>query len=281
MIHFLHTFHPDPILFSFGIVKIHWYGLFVVAGVISAIFITIKIASYYKIDKEKIIDLAFLLVIFGLIGARIYDSLLEFNYYKYHPLDVFKVWNGGLAIHGGIVAGILVLFYFSKKEKVNFWLLASVLTPGLALAQAIGRWGNYFNQEIFGKPTSLPWGIPIDIANRPLQYVSYNYFHPSFLYESIGNFLIFLVLIILHVRLIKKQKTADYDYVKIIATYAILYSLLRFVTEFIRIDFAPVIFGLRVPQDVSLLIIFISIILLIKFIPKQTAPSDCHPGAKR
>lgn len=257
---FLHTFHPNPILISFGPINIYWYGLLVVMGILAAIFTALKLAGYYNVKKETVIDLAFALVAGGIIGARLYDVLLELPYYLNHPLDIFKIWQGGLAIHGAIIAGIIAIWLFSKKSGLNPWLAASIVVPGLALAQAIGRWGNYFNQELFGAPTGLPWGIPIDLMNRPLEYISYEFFHPAFLYESIGNFIIFVVLIFLHFLMIKKN-VARYELS--VMSYAILYSILRFSTEFIRIDKTPVIFNLRFPQIASLVIIFLSVALLL------------------
>ncbi len=262
MISFLHTFHPSPILISLGPINIYWYGFFIVLGTLTAIFITLKLADYYKIKKETIIDLAFWLIIGGVIGARLYHILLELQYYLSNPIDAIKIWQGGLAIHGAILAGIVIIWRFSKKHQYNFWLLSSIIAPGLALAQAIGRWGNYFNQELFGKPTKLAWSIPIDLANRPIEYISNEFFHPAFLYESTGNLLIFLILITIHIWIIKKHKFNNICYLLSVICYLSLYSLLRFTTEFIRIDPVYTIAGLRFPQIVSLLIIFASIIFL-------------------
>ena len=190
MINFLHTFNPDPILISLGPINIYWYGFFILLGSISALLITLKLASYYNIKKDTIIDLAFYLIIGGIIGARIYHVFLEFPYYLSHPLNIFKIWQGGLAIHGGIIAGVIILFFFAKSiskrsnlqkgdwisARKNFWLLSAILVPGLALAQAIGRWGNYFNQELFGLPTDKAWGIPINFLNRPAEFLNFQYF---------------------------------------------------------------------------------------------------------
>lgn len=295
MINFLHAFHPSPILISLGPINIYWYGFFILLGALAAIFIMLKLAPYYGITKDEIFDLSFYLIIGGIIGARIYHVFLELPYYINHPLNIFKIWQGGLAIHGGIIAGIIIIYFFAKRippptplsnggeEKFppskggqgGFWLYATILAPGLALAQAIGRWGNYFNQELFGLPTGKPWGIPIDLLNRPAEYLSSPYFHPTFLYESIGNFLIFLILIFIHIWIIKKQKQknvmcylpAGQAGVLCVMCYAILYSALRFSLEFIRIDRTPEFLGLRFPQIVSLIIIFLTPALFL--LPKQ------------
>lgn len=263
MINWLHNFHPVAILVSFGPFHIYWYGLFMVIGILVALGISFKLAKYYDISGESLFDLSFWLIINGLIGARIYDDLLQLPYYLKHPLDAFKIWQGGLAIHGAIIAGLITVYFFARKHTFSFWKIVSLIVPGLALAQAIGRWGNYFNQEIFGLPTNLSWGIPIDILNRPLSYFMSDYFQPTFLYESIGCFLIFIFLLFLNIHLIKKNKLQDYYFVWAAALYMILYSILRFSLEFIRIDDAPSFVGLRWPQFMSLLLIIISIGLLI------------------
>ena len=275
MINFLHTYHPSSILVSFGPIDIHWYGLLIVWGIIFAIALTFKLASYYNIKKETIVDLAFWLIISGVIGARIYFIFLELPYYLVYPLDMFKPWQGGLAIHGAIIGGALALWLYARKYKLNFWLLASLIVPGLALAQAIGRWGNYFNQELFGYPTNLAWSVPIDLINRPFAYLSEQYFHPVFLYELLGNLLIFIILIIIHLIIIRKVTSYELrvtSYKLLVICYLICYSFLRFFLEFWRIDETPVIFNLRFPQLISLIIIFLSLIYLIYlFFPNKSS----------
>jgi len=259
MINFFHTFNPSPILFSFEPINLYWYGFFILLGTLAAITVSLYLAKLYNIKTEIIIDLAFWLIISGIIGARIYDVMLEWSFFSTHLLDIFKIWQGGLAIHGAIIGGGLALYFYIKKYNYNFWQLAAIIVTVLPLGQAIGRWGNYFNQELFGYPTNLPWGIPIDLIHRPWQYFDYSYFHPTFLYESIGNLIIFLILIFLQILIIKKQKFSILNYKLFVINYAVLYSLLRFFTEFIRVDTTPVIFNLRFPQLVSLLIILLAL----------------------
>ena len=148
MFNFLHTFNPNPFLISFGPIHIYWYGMFIVLGILAALATTMKLAEYYSVKKEDLVDLAFYLIIAGIIGARVYEIFLDFSYYLKSPLDVFKIWNGGLAIHGAILGGVVILWFYSRRKKINFWLFSALAVPGLALAQAIGRWGNYFNQEL-------------------------------------------------------------------------------------------------------------------------------------
>lgn len=265
MINMLHNFEPGSVMISWGFLKIYWYGFFIVLGILLAFSLTLFLAKKYKIEKDTIIDLAFYLIIFGIIGARIYDVFLEWRYYIKNPVDIFKIWQGGLAIHGAILAGLITLWIFIKKTKIDsfknlsqwakFFKLTAIITPGLALAQAIGRWGNYFNQELFGLPTNFPWGIYISPVNRPWEYLYASFFHPTFLYESLGNLIIFIILISLHFYFIKKNKVSFKNDFLITALYLILYSILRFNLEFIRVDFAPEIFGLRFPQFISIIII--------------------------
>ncbi|MCX6797691.1 MAG: prolipoprotein diacylglyceryl transferase [Candidatus Falkowbacteria bacterium] len=268
MVNLLHTFVPQAMLWSWGYFHIYWYGFFIVLAISLALLVTSQLANLYQLKKELILDLSFWLIIGGLIGARIYEVGLEFSYYSQNPLDILKVWQGGLAIHGAIIAGLIIVAIFSSKQKINFWILTAVIVPGLALGQAVGRWGNYFNQELFGLPTRLPWGIPIDIINRPLEYIGQKFFQPTFLYESLGDLLIFLILLTIHVIILKRQRQAKVaglspkTSLKITVLYLILYSTVRFFLEFIKVDSTPTLASWRWPQIISLIIIALSIILL-------------------
>jgi phosphatidylglycerol:prolipoprotein diacylglycerol transferase len=260
---FLHSYNPEPILISLGPLVIHWYGVFMVLGIIAGLLITFWLAKYYNITSNLIFDLFFWLIINGIVGARIYDIFLNLNYYIIHPLQTLKIWEGGLAIHGAIIAGIITILFFAKRQKFNFWKIGALLVPGLALGQSIGRWGNYFNQELFGLPTNSIIGIPINIVNRPNNYIFNDFFQPTFLYESIGCFLIFLFLMIFNFYFIKRNSLTNKFYTWSVALYMILYSILRFILEFIRIDETPYFLGLRFPQIVSIGIIFIFLLIII------------------
>jgi len=248
---FLHNFNPQPILFELGPLTFRWYGLMIAVGLLSAIFVSSYLAKRRGRNSDDVYSLAFWLAIGGIIGARLYDFLIiEFAYFIEHPLDIFKIWQGGLAIHGALIGGFLSLLIWCKvkNQKLFGWL--DLITVSLPLGQAIGRFGNYFNQELFGGPTNLPWGIPIDINHRPLQYLTASYFHPAFLYESMMNLFLFLFLFFL----MKKNKLPAGA---ITAIYFMGYGLIRFIMEFIRIDETAMIFGWRLPQLVSCLM-FIS-----------------------
>ncbi len=266
-------------MFSWGFLKIHWYGFFIVLGLFSAFFVVSFLADKYKIKRDDIIDLFFYLFIFGVLGARIYDIFLEWEYYAQNLSDIFKIWQGGLAIHGAIFTGIICLYFFIKYKKIealksnsifeSFVILLAIISPGLALGQSIGRWGNYFNQELFGLPSNSFLSIFISPENRPFKYFQESHFYPTFLYESIGCFFIFLLLFFLNLYLIKSKKNTKDNLLLVALLYFILYSLLRFFLEFVRIDFSPQFLSLRWPQVISLLVLFISLPIVFKILYKK------------
>jgi len=247
---FLHYITPSSIALSIGGLTIYWYGFTLALAIIFALLVFLYLGNKNDLRVDDILDLATWLIIGGIIGARLYDVILELPYYLTRPLDIFKIWQGGLAIHGGIIGGLIVTLIYTRSKKINFWKITSVLVPGLAIGQAIGRFGNWFNQELFGRPTDLPWGIPIDLFKRPLGYENYNYFHPTFLYESSLMLVVSCWLFIL----VKNKKVNDKI---ILASYLIGYGLIRFVLEFIKIDTTPIIFNLRWPQLISLIMIML------------------------
>ena len=273
MINFLHTFLPNPILLEIGIIRIYWYGFLIAIGAVFGFLVVLYLAKQYGIKKEQIYNLTFYLIIFGLIGDRLYYVFYAWDYYVQNPWDIFKIWQGGLAIHGAMIAGLITIYFFAKKQKINMWLLTDLVVIALALAMAIGRFGNYFNMELFGWPTDLAWGIPITEAKRPVQFFTETYFHPTFLYESLWNLIIFVSLFVWHkVRLAKNKNNLEKirgsdlgqdGLGNITLGYFILYSLGRFLNEFLRIDYSPYFLSLRWAQFVSLVIILICLIIII------------------
>lgn len=240
----MHSFPPQSILISLGPFVIHWYGFFVVAGFVVGLWLSNKLASQRQIKKDLILDLGFWLIIFGIIGGRFYHVANEWNYYYNHFFEIFYFWRGGLAIHGGILAGVIFLIIFLKRKKISFWKVADILVPGLILGQAIGRWGNYFNQELFGKPCDFSWCIFIEQLNRPVGFESFSNFHPAFLYEFFWNLLVLAILLIIF----KKGKRDGLVFIN----YLFWYSLGRFLIELLRIDQMPEFLGLRLAGWVSL-----------------------------
>ncbi len=260
---FLHTFEPQPVWLSLGPLTIRWYGLFVVVGILAALGVALFLARRRQINPDHIYDLAVGLVLSGILGARLYEVLfINLAYYWHHPLSVFKIWEGGLAIHGAIVGGLIFLAWFCRRKKISFWQLADLLAVVLPLGQAIGRWGNYFNQELFGWPTDSFIGIYISSANRPWEFKAEKYFHPAFLYESLLNLALFLILFFLY----RAKRIRDGWTV---ALYLVGYSIIRFLMEFVRIDETPAWWGLRLPQWVSLLIVLAVGVGLVYFYRKK------------
>ncbi len=270
MINFLHTNIPERVFTTLGPITIYKYGLIIALAIIVLLLITLRIANLYNLKNEIVFDGVFYGSIFGVLGARIYELFLELPYYLQTPENIIKVWNGGLAIHGALIAVFIFLYIFAKKNGLNLWKLLSIGAPGFALAQSVGRWGNYFNQELFGKPTNLPWGISISNSNKLIEYSAFSHFHPTFLYESIGSFFIFFTLIILHY--LKINNKINIKHSTIFLSYITLYSILRFSLEFIKIDITPIFFNLRTPQITSILFIILSIatyICLLKISKKN------------
>lgn len=261
MINLLHTWQPPNIIFSFGPFTFYWYGLIIGIAIILGYLLILKLANYFNLKKKDLNDLAFYLIIVGIIGARIYEVFLEWPYYYKNPINILKVWEGGLAIHGVILFGLIFVYFFARYRKINFWKLIGAICPGLVLGQAIGRFGNWFNQELFGLPTNLPWSIPIDIQNRPIEFVNYQYFHPTFLYESLGNIIILIILLIIIFKLKNNFNKIILGKI-VLGTYLFLYSTLRFLIEFIRLDPTPSLIGLRWPQLFSIFLIIISLFLI-------------------
>ncbi len=244
MIPFLSTYTPHAIAVSIGPFAIHWYGLCLVMAIIVGYLVVGSVAHYQNITKEQAYTMYVNTLIWGIIGARVYHIFNEPVFYWNNPSHMLALWNGGLAIHGGLIAGALVLWYYARKYKLTFYALADLFVIPAIIGQAIGRWGNYFNQELFGGPTQLPWAIPIDVVYRPQGFEQYTHFHPTFLYESIWNLGVFALLY----WLIKKQNKPQG---LILWLYIGVYSIGRVITEVLRIDRVPIIGGIRLPLMVS------------------------------
>jgi phosphatidylglycerol:prolipoprotein diacylglycerol transferase len=260
---FLHTYLPDPVIFHWQFISLHWYGMLIALAISAALAVSLKLARQRGLKSDEVFDLAFYLIIFGIIGARIYAIFLDLGYYLKNPFEIVAVWHGGLAIHGAIAGGLLALIIYGRRRERSFWLWADLAAPGLALAQAIGRWGNYFSQEVFGRPTDLPWGIPISYINRPVQFLSQEYFHPTFLYESLLDLANFLLLYFLFRRFYGRDyelRIKNQELGIIFFVYLINYSLIRLGMEFLRVDETIEIWGIRWPIVVSLIIIIAGII---------------------
>lgn len=256
--------HSQIICTIFG-VHIYFYGVILALAIIAGTFIADYIATnFYNLKKETIIDLSPYVVITGIIGARLYYCALNYDFYLRFPSEILAIRHGGISIHGAIIGGLIGLIIFAKRRNLPIPKLCDISAVGLILAQAIGRWGNFFNSEAFGTPTDLPWKLYISEQYRPIPYTNYEYFHPTFLYESILNLLIFITLFLL----IKYQKVNKAGNIALL--YLTLYSLARIFVEHFRIDSVLYVHGIPIATIVSIGIISLSfILLLLNNLPKR------------
>jgi prolipoprotein diacylglyceryl transferase len=201
-------------------------------------------------------DVVVWIVIAGVIGARIYHVITDYQLFEDDPLKAFKIWEGGLSIWGAVIGGAIAAAVLARRRHLDLGDMLDSIAPGLAFAQAIGRWGNWFNQELFGGPTTLPWALEIDLANRPVGYLQYETFHPMFLYESLYCLTLGLVLIWVdhHFSLKKFQ---------LFALYCMGYTAARFVFEEMRIDPANTIGPLRVNAWVSIVVFALALVAFL------------------
>lgn len=225
----------SPIALELGPFTIRWYGILIVSGIIIAILLCRRLGAHYGYTFDDIMDVALVTVPLGIICARAYYVAFSWGYYSAHPAEIIAIWHGGLAVHGSLLGGMLGLLLVARHKGQHFRRWADVIAPGLILAQAIGRWGNFFNQEAYGYETDVPWAMFIDGAYR----------HPTFLYESLWDVLGCGLLLALW-RLARGRRVGD-----VAAAYLIYYSLGRCVIEGFRTD-SLMLGGLRMAQVISI-----------------------------
>ncbi len=240
---------PGPILFQLGPLAIRWYGLLIASAVLLGVNLSQSLAKRRGIDPNSIGDLAIWLVLAAIPCARLYYVAFEWQSYAQHPEQILAIWRGGIAIHGAVLGGAIAGLIFARLSQIPFWQLADVVAPSLILGQALGRWGNFFNSEAFGAPTNLPWKLFIPRENRPLSYQGYEYFHPTFLYESLWNLMVFALLMLLFNRGLKNKPSLKPGTLALI--YVSSYSLGRIWIEGLRTD-SLMLGPLRIAQVVSL-----------------------------
>lgn len=260
-------YSPQAQILSIGNISINWYGLILVTAIVVAGGLARKkLAKDGIINHRQFEDLFFYAVIFGLLGARIGHVLFEFEYYRLNPQEIIKIWRGGISLYGSLLGGALAVWWWCKKYKISFLKISDRILPFFALAQGIGRFGNYFNQELFGRPTDSWFGIYIAPVNRPAIFYSQNTFQPTFFYESLLNIFLFIVLLIVSR---KKLSTGVMTYL-----YIMGYTFIRFFMEFIRIDDTAMLYGLRVPQILSLVFFLLALYLLRYSLPRALPNSQ-------
>lgn len=250
----------DPIAFELGPLSVAWYGIIIVAAMIIAIYLTIREGEKRGVSEDFVVDTAFWLLPMGILGARLYYVFFELDYYLSNPTQIFAIWEGGLAIYGGVIAGLITLYWRCKKDNVPLLLMSDIITPYLLLAQAIGRWGNFINQEAHGGEVSRQFLENLMLPEFIIEGMHINgaYYHPTFLYESIWSLIGVAILLIIrnrHQFLHRGETTAG---------YFIWYGIGRMIIEGMRTDslyLGPV----RISQILSAVIILIGIGMIVYF----------------
>lgn len=253
-----------PILFHFGGLTVHSYGLFIAAGFLLGIGLAIKEARRKGIPSEKILDLSFYIILSAILGSRLLFVLINYAHYLEHPLDFFKVWEGGLVFYGGLILSFLTGLWIIRKQKLPFWETADLMAPSIAIGQVFGRLGCFAAGCCFGQPTDRPWGVtfnhPDSLAPTGIPL------HPTQLYEALTALLIFFILWFLK----KGQKVPG----RLFLYYLFLYGLGRWILEFFRGDNRGALFGgsWSDTQVISVFLVFFSIILACYLNNKKNRP---------
>ena len=253
-------FHPPfSTILTINGYELKMYGVVIFLAIIAAIYTidTVSKKLLKSVDPDILIDMYPMLIISGIIGARLYYVLLNQDYYFKYPSEILAIWHGGISIHGAILGGLIAGLFYLKRRNLPFLNYADAVSFGLCIGQVIGRWGNFFNQEAFGLPTDLPWKLYIEPMYRPNGYFSESYYHPTFLYESIFCFLIFLILLLI------AKKVKNLNSGVIFFSYLTLYSTGRFFIEGLRLDSVLDINGIPIARLVSAVIFILGILGII------------------
>jgi len=247
----------DRVFLHLGPITIYWYGVIIGTGVLLGLWLATREAVRRGLAKETFVDLVLLAVPIAIVCARAYYVIFEWGYYSKHLSEIPKIWEGGLAIHGGLIGAIVTGIVFAKRRGLSFWKLADIAAPSIILGQAIGRWGNFMNQEAHGGPVTREFleslRLPEFIINQ--MYINGQYYHPTFLYESIWNFIGFLLLLML--RRINLRRG------ELFLSYLIWYSIGRFFIEGMRTDSLMLTAHLRIAQVMSISLILLAVSIWI------------------
>ncbi|MBU1931342.1 prolipoprotein diacylglyceryl transferase [Patescibacteria group bacterium] len=230
------------------------YGLIIALAILIGLWVCFLETKRKKQDVKVLFDVAFWVLISGLVGARFYHVVHQWSFYQENPGFIFHLWNGGLGIYGAIFGGLLAIWIYTRFKKLDFLIWSDIAVLGLPLGQAIGRWANFFNQELYGYPTNLAWAIYIEPINRLPQFKNISYFHPLFLYESFWNLAVFLIIFFAGRRLDKRLLKGE-----LFILYISLYSLGRFFIEFLK----PDVWRLAALPAAQLIAVFIIVLCLI------------------
>ena len=247
----------DRVAIHIGSIQIYWYGIIIGMGVFIGLWLAMRESERRGLDKDLFVDLLIYAVPISIISARIYYVIFEWSYYKDHLGDIYKIWNGGIAIHGALIGAVITTIIFARSRNISFWKIADIAAPSLILAQAIGRWGNIINQEAYGGEVSRQFlenlMLPDFIIDQ--MYIQGAYHHPTFLYESLWNLAGFGLLLLL--------RKVNLRLGEVFLTYVIWYSIGRYFIEGLRTDSLMLFGEFRMAQLLSLILIMGGIILLI------------------
>lgn len=251
---FFENFHT---FVSIGSIQIQWYAVCILLGALFAYFLAQYRFKQLGYDKEILSDYFFSVLFIGIIGARIWYVIFTFDQYIAEPLEIFMIWHGGLAIQGGLIAGLIYSYYFFKKKNIPFFVAGDAILPGVLIAQACGRWGNFFNHEAFGGEVSLEFLQSLHLPQFIIDnmYIQGAYHHPTFLYESVGNIIAFLIIIFV-VRRFQRHTGMQFF------SYFLLYGIVRFPVEGMRTD-SLMLGPIRMAQLVSIVFVIVGILGMI------------------
>jgi phosphatidylglycerol:prolipoprotein diacylglycerol transferase len=259
---------PDGIPIHIGgfSYTIHFYGIILMFGALMGSYLATREAKRRGHNPEIIWDMLIYLIIGGVVGARLWHIFsppptslaqgITTTYYLTHPLAAIAIWNGGLGIPGAVIGGALVMFWYTRKHQLVFREWLDIGAPGVALGQAIGRWGNFFNQELYGAPTQLPWAIYIDPQHRMAGFADQAYYHPLFLYESLWDLANMILLLWLGRRYSDRLKKGD-----IFLIYVLIYAVGRFALDFLRLDASKVL-GINFNQTIMGVLSVLTLLVL-------------------
>ncbi|HAR5246200.1 TPA: prolipoprotein diacylglyceryl transferase [Staphylococcus aureus] len=262
----------DPVAFNLGPLSVRWYGIIIAVGILLGYFVAQRALVKAGLHKDTLVDIIFYSALFGFIAARIYFVIFQWPYYAENPSEIIKIWHGGIAIHGGLIGGFIAVVIVCKVKNLNPFQIGDIVAPSIILAQGIGRWGNFMNHEAHGGSVSRAFLEQLHLPNFIIEnmYINGQYYHPTFLYESIWDVAGFIIL----VNIRKHLKLGETFFL-----YLTWYSIGRFFIEGLRTDSLMLTSNIRVAQLVSILLILISISLIVYRRIKYNPPLYSKVGA--
>lgn len=262
----------DPVAFNLGPLSVRWYGIIIAVGILLGYFVAQRALVKAGLHKDTLVDIIFYSALFGFIAARIYFVIFQWPYYAENPSEIIKIWHGGIAIHGGLIGGFIAGVIVCKVKNLNPFQIGDIVAPSIILAQGIGRWGNFMNHEAHGGSVSRAFLEQLHLPNFIIEnmYINGQYYHPTFLYESVWDVAGFIIL----VNIRKHLKLGETFFL-----YLTWYSIGRFFIEGLRTDSLMLTSNIRVAQLVSILLILISISLIVYRRIKYNPPLYSKVGA--